>query len=93
MYERARGYVPWLRLSLFVFLFRLAPQPCSRVTWIYPVLFGILALFAVVKEWIVRDKRISAMLSFLVMMLGHRAADTFTALYQQPLLEILRRIQ
>jgi hypothetical protein len=61
--------------------------------WIYPVLFGVLALFAVVKEWIVRDKRISVMLSFLVMMLGHWAADSFTALYQQPLLEMLRRIQ
>ncbi len=60
--------------------------------WIYPALFGILALFAVFKEWIVRDKRISVMLSFVVMMLGQWAAGIATALYQQPMLDIMRRI-
>ena len=61
--------------------------------WIYPVLFGTLALVAVVKEWMVPDKRISVMLSFLVMMLGHWAADAVTSLYLRPLLEVMRNIQ
>jgi hypothetical protein len=90
----------WRHASAFGAIFRGLGYELSNATrfvvehvWIYPVLFGILALFAVVKEWIVRDKRISVMLSFLVMMLGHWAADAVTVLYQQPLLEILRRIQ
>jgi hypothetical protein len=61
--------------------------------WIYPVLFGILALFAVVKEWMVGDKRISVMLSFLIMMVGHWAADGVTALYLRPLLEVMRQLR
>ena len=61
--------------------------------WIYPVMFGILALCVLVKEWIVRDKRTSVMLSFLIMMLGQWAAAIAMALYQQPLFEIMRKVQ
>jgi hypothetical protein len=61
--------------------------------WIYPVLFGIVALCVLVKEWIVRDKRMSVMLSFLIMMLGQWAAAIATALYEQPLFEIIRKVQ
>ena len=61
--------------------------------WIYPLLFGILALLTVVKEWMVRDKRLSVILSFLVMMLGHWAADAVTSLYLRPLLEIMHKLQ
>lgn len=99
-------YCAWLALTLwrhanaFGTIFRNLGVELPKGTrfvvehvWIYPVLFGILALFAVVKEWIVRDKRMSVMLSFLVMMLGQWAAGALTALYQQPLFEILRRIE
>ncbi len=61
--------------------------------WIYPVLFGALALFAVVKEWIMRDKRLSVMISFLVMILAQWVAAVVSELYQQPLLEMMRRVQ
>jgi cytochrome bd-type quinol oxidase subunit 2 len=61
--------------------------------WIYPLLFGILALLVVAKERMVRDKRLSVILSFLAMMLGHWAADAVTSLYLRPLLEIMRKLQ
>ncbi len=61
--------------------------------WICPVAFGSLALFAVLKEWVMRDKRLSVMISFLIMMLGHWVATIVSELYQQPLLEMMRRIQ
>src|SRR5512146_536546 len=91
------GFTLWRHASAFGAIFRaLGYQPSSSTrfvvehVWIYPALFGILALCAVAKEWIVHDKRISVMLSFLIMMLGHWAADAATVLYQQPLLGMLR---
>lgn len=99
-------YCAWLAITLsrhasaFGAIFRGMGVELSNGTrfvvervWIYPVLFGILALFALVKEWIVGDKRVSVMLSFLVMMLGTWAAQAVTALCQRPLLEIMRKIQ
>jgi hypothetical protein len=90
----------WRQASGFGAIFRAMGYQLSNSTrfvvehvWIYPVVFGTLALIAVAKEWMVDDKRISVMISFLVMMLGHWAADTATSLYLGPLLEIMRKLQ
>ncbi len=94
------AFTLWRHASAFGAIFRgmgLELPSATRLAvehvWIYPALFGILALVAVIKEWIVRDKRTSVMLSFVVMMLGQWAAGIATALYQQPMLDIMRRIQ
>jgi hypothetical protein len=59
---------------------------------IYPVCFGMLVATLVVKELMVRDKRLSTMLTFLVTVAAQLLSYWMTTVYYLPLLDLISKL-
>jgi len=61
-------------------------------SWIYPGVFGGLVAILVAKEFVVRDKRLSTMLTFLVTIAAQFLAQWMVTVYYLPLFELINRL-
>jgi hypothetical protein len=61
-------------------------------SWIYPGCFGSLVGILVAKELIVRDKRLSTMLTFLVTIAAQFLAQWMTTVYYLPLFDLINKL-
>jgi hypothetical protein len=61
-------------------------------TWIYPGVFGGLVALLVAKEFIVRDKRLSTMLTFLVTIGAQFVAQWMVTVYYLPLFDLIQKL-
>ena len=60
--------------------------------WIYPGCFGALVAILIAKELIVRDKRLSTMLTFLVTIAAQCLAQWMTTVYYLPLFDLINKL-
>jgi hypothetical protein len=61
-------------------------------SWIYPGCFGGLVALLVAKELMVRDKRLSTMLTILVTIGAQFLAQWMTSVYYQPLFDLINQL-
>jgi hypothetical protein len=61
-------------------------------SWIYPGCFGGLVAILVAKELVVRDRRLSTMLTFLVTIVAQFLAQWMTSVYYQPLFDLISKL-
>lgn len=54
--------------------------------WFYPLVFGGFAFLVFSKESLLRDKRLSTMITFALVILGHFVGRWITYVYYRPLL-------
>jgi hypothetical protein len=61
-------------------------------TILLPAMFGALILLLVVKEALLKDKRVSAILTCLITLVAQIAAHTIITVYYLPLFELTRKL-
>ena len=61
-------------------------------SWIYPGCFVAFVAILVVKELIVRDKRLSTMLTFLLTIAAQFLAQWMTTVYYLPLFDLINKL-
>ncbi len=60
--------------------------------WFYPLVFGFFTLIVFAKEFVIRDKRISTMVTFLLAILGQFVWHWMTTLFFYPMVELIQQI-
>jgi hypothetical protein len=60
--------------------------------WFYPSVFGGLAVVVVAKEWVIRDKRASSMVTLLIALVAQALGHVLTTAYYQPVFEMMRKL-
>ena len=60
--------------------------------WFYPAVFAILLVVLVGKEFLIRDKRISTMATFLMACVGQFAFHALTTVYYLPMFDMMRKL-
>ena len=61
-------------------------------TWIYPVCFGALVAILIAKEMVMRDKRLSTMVTFLVTIAAQFLAQWMMTVYYLPLFDLINKL-
>jgi hypothetical protein len=61
-------------------------------SWIYPACFGAVVAILVGKELVVRDKRLSTMLTFLVTIAAQFLGHWMTTVYYLPLFDLISKL-
>jgi hypothetical protein len=60
--------------------------------WFYPLVFGSFVLLVFGKEFVIRDKRVSTMITFVLAILGQFLAHWMTTVYYLPLFELIGKL-
>ena len=60
--------------------------------WFYPLVFGFLVLLVFGKEFVIRDKRVSTMITFVLAIVGQFAAHWMTTVYYLPLFKLIGKL-
>jgi type II secretory pathway component PulF len=60
--------------------------------WLFPVLFLLFAGIVIGKEWLVRNKRFSVMLTFLTTLIGQFIAGLLVEAYYLPLFNLINML-
>ena len=64
----------------------------NHANWIYPVSFGGIVAILIAKEVVMRDKRLSTMLTFLIAMGAQFLGHWMTTVYYLPLFDLIRKL-
>jgi hypothetical protein len=60
--------------------------------WFYPLVLGSPVLLVFGNEFVIRDKRASTMITFLLAIIGQFAAHWMTTAYYLPLVELIGKL-
>jgi hypothetical protein len=60
--------------------------------WLVPVMFGVPALVTLGKEAVISDKRVSMMITMLIVILVRWCADAMITAYYLPLFDLIRKL-